>query len=426
MTHDAVAVDVRWEQFYRWSPYLLLGIASAGAAANADLGGPGGPYGAVALVGAALALHLWWHRTAPGAAGPGAAGAGAAGQAYYAIRYVLSFALCWLTPAFLVYAVIGYYDAVRWLPARLARVGLLATAVPMSAVSVGGPPLNGPAQWAGFAAVYAVSGSIALLLHHFSVREGESARAKTDTIAELQYANARLAEALRENAGLHAQLVVQAREAGVHDERRRLAAEIHDTIAQGLAGIVTQLQAAADSSTPATARDHVGRAAALARQSLGEARRSVQDLGPAPLQHEALPEALRTIVAAWSESTGVRADFTVTGPVEPLHHEIEAALLRIAQEALANAGRHAHATRVGVTLSYFDEEVNLDVRDDGRGFDPLHPPARGAHGGFGLDGMRARAERVAGAVEVESEPGTGTAVSARVPLVRHDRTVGAP
>ncbi|GAA1018002.1 hypothetical protein Aple_069210 [Acrocarpospora pleiomorpha] len=103
--------------------------------------------------------------------------------------------------------------------------------------------------------------------------------------------------------------------------------------------------------------------------------------------------------------------------MEPLHEEIEAALLRIAQEALANAGRHAHATRIGVTLSYFDDEVSLDVRDDGRGFDPPSLPARG---GFGLGGMRARAERVAGSVEIESEPGGGTAVSARVPLVRHD------
>ncbi|WP_327675429.1 sensor histidine kinase [Kitasatospora sp. NBC_00458] len=425
MVRDAVPLEVRWEQFYRWSPGLLLGVASLGAAATGGLGGAGERYGAAALVGAATVLHLWWNRTAPGPVGPGLtrpgpSEPGTAGQVYYALRFVISCALCWLTPAFLVYALIGYYDAVRWLPPRLARAGLLATAVPMSAVSVGGFPPTGPTQWTGFAAVYALSGSIALLLHHFSVKEGESTRAKADTIAELRRANARLEEAMRENAGLHAQLVVQAREAGVHDERRRLAAEIHDTIAQGLAGIVTQLQAAADSAAPATARDHVERAAALARQSLGEARRSVRNLGPAPLQHDALPGALEGVVAHWSESTGVRAEFTVTGTVEPMHHESEAALLRIAQEALANVGRHAHATRTGVTLSYFDDEVSLDVRDDGRGFDPLRPPVRGATGGFGLAGMRARAERVAGAVEIESEPGTGTAVSARVPLVHHD------
>ncbi|MFJ8696622.1 ATP-binding protein, partial [Streptomyces roseolilacinus] len=74
----------------------------------------------------------------------------------------------------------------------------------------------------------------------------------------------------------------------------------------------------------------------------------------------------------------------------------------------------------GVTLSYMGDEVTLDVRDDGRGFDPLAVPPRTGTGGFGLDGMRARAERVAGTVTVESEPGHGTAVGARVPLVRHD------
>jgi signal transduction histidine kinase len=124
-------------------------------------------------------------------------------------------------------------------------------------------------------------------------------------------------------------------------------------------------------------------------------------------------------VDAWTEEFGVQAMFTITGTVEPLHEEVEATLLRIAQEALANAGRHASAGRVGVTLSYMDDEVTLDVRDDGRGFDLRVPRPRESPGGFGLGGMRARAARLAGTVDIESEPGQGTAVSARVPLVRH-------
>lgn len=223
-----------------------------------------------------------------------------------------------------------------------------------------------------------------------------------------------------ENAQLHTQLLLQAREAGVADERRRLAAEIHDTIAQGLTGIIAQLQVVANTEDPALARTHLDRAAALARTSLGEARRSVQNLGPAALEHSALPTALKATVAEWSERNAVRADLTVTGTVEPLHEEIEATLLRIAQEALSNTARHAGAGRVGVTLSFMGDEVALDVRDDGSGFDPLATAPRSGTGGFGLDGMRARAARVAGSVEIESEPGGGTAVSARVPLVRHD------
>ncbi len=254
-----------------------------------------------------------------------------------------------------------------------------------------------------------------------AAKEEERNRLQADTIQELERANARLQLALDENAALHAQLLVQAREAGVADERRRLAAEIHDTLAQGLTGIIAQLQVVMGTKDTGLAREHLEQAAALARHSLGEARRSVQNLAPAALEHHGLPEALETTVAEWSERQRVPAAFTVTGTVHPLHDEIEATVLRIAQEALSNTARHAAAHRVGVTLSYMGDEVTLDVRDDGHGFDPLALPPRSGSGGFGLDGMRARAERIAGTLCVESEPGHGTAVSARVPLVPYDR-----
>jgi signal transduction histidine kinase len=168
------------------------------------------------------------------------------------------------------------------------------------------------------------------------------------------------------------------------------------------------------------ARTHLERASGLARHSLGEARRSVHNLVPVALTDAGLPEALKKTVAEWGERTGARAEFTVTGTAEQLHEEVAATLLRIVQEALSNTARHAAAGRVGVTLTFLGDEVILDIRDDGRGFDLLAVPLRTRSGGFGLDGMRARAERVAGALTVESEPGHGTAVSARVPLVRHD------
>jgi signal transduction histidine kinase len=157
----------------------------------------------------------------------------------------------------------------------------------------------------------------------------------------------------------------------------------------------------------------------LARHSLGEARRSVHNLAPVGLSNDGLPEALRKNVDQWAERNDVRAEFTVTGPPQHLHGEISATILRITQEALANVAKHAGATRVGVTLSFMDSEVTLDVRDDGKGFDPMSLPARTHTGGFGLDGMRARAEHIAGSLTVEAEPGFGTAVSARVPLVPH-------
>ncbi|GAA3195125.1 sensor histidine kinase [Streptomyces ramulosus] len=408
--------DERWEQFHRWGPYVLLAISTALAVVSGPfLPAHGHRDLTVWPVAAALALQLWWHRRRR-TAGRGTPPA----TAYFAVRTALAFGLTWMNPFYSIFAVMGYFDSGALLPPRLMRLGMVLTAVTMAGSQSGGlPPGPGAVGWILFGGLFLLHCGLGLLFAHLAQRDADRAAAKAAAITELERTNARLEQALQENAGLHAQLLVQAREAGVADERRRLAAEIHDTIAQGLTGIITQLQAAADTPDAHRARSHVERAAALARRSLGEARRSVQDLGPGDLEHDALPEALEKLVRNWSERAGARAGLTVTGTVEPLHDELEATLLRIAQEALANVDRHAAATRVGVTLSYMGDEVSLDIRDDGRGFDPLALPPRSATGGFGLGGMRARAERVAGTLGIESEPGAGTAVSARVPLVRH-------
>ena len=154
-----------------------------------------------------------------------------------------------------------------------------------------------------------------------------------------------------------------------------MAREIHDTLAQGLIGVVTQLQAAGAADEPAVWRRHHDSAIDLARESLTEARRSVHALRPEPLASGRLDDALAEVAARWSERHGVTAEFTTTGAARRLPPAAEDALLRTAQEALANAARHAAATRVGVTLSYLDHDVALDVRDDGRGFDPAGRPA---------------------------------------------------
>ncbi|MFB4316476.1 sensor histidine kinase [Actinomadura sp. 21ATH] len=375
------------ERFYRWGPYGLLALSIPLALIiRTEVMSPWEERAVVPLFLTALAFQIL--HTAGRVTGP----------AYYWTRTVLAAALSYLNPFFCVYAVAGYFDAHRFLSRRWSVAGMLITAVTMAGAQSGGLPPAGLLQWLALGGLFLLNASLLLVFAGIARREDEQARIRQDTIAELERTNARLEQALQENAGLQAQLLVQAREAGVNDERRRLAAEIHDTIAQGLAGIITQLQAAEDS-------EHVRRATALARESLREARRSVHDLAPTHLEHDSLPEALKKIVRDGTQ-------LTVTGTVEPLHEEIEAALLRIAQEALANAARHAAAGRVGVTLSYMDDEVTLDVRDDGRGFTR---PSRG----FGLTAMRERAARVAGTLEIESEPGRGTAVSARVPLIRH-------
>jgi signal transduction histidine kinase len=332
---------------------------------------------------------------------------------YYSLRWALGVALTVLNGFFAFYAVAGYFDAQELIPGRRRRrLAWFACSIPIAGAQTGGIPVDDSTKWVVFAGLLVANNVLLTTVGHFAEQEQERSRARAATIAELEQAH-------EENAALHAQLVVQAREAGIADERRRLAAEIHDTIAQGLTGIIAQLQVVANTSDPATVQEHVNRASELARHSLGEARRSVHNLAPQGLSHDGLPEALQKTVDQWSERTGVRAELTVTGPAQHLHGELSATLLRITQEALANAEKHASATRVGVTLSFMDDEVTLDIRDDGKGFDPMTLPARSGTGGFGLDGMRARAERMAGSLDVESEPGGGTAVSARVPLVLH-------
>ncbi|MFB6818142.1 sensor histidine kinase [Streptomyces sp. NPDC056347] len=411
------SAEAGWDRFFRYGPYGLLGLSTVVSAVSAPMMmDRTAVYGAAALVAAAVALQLLW-----GHVGPKHPPGGRASQCYFAARTALGFALTWCNPFFSVYAILGYFDAGRLLPRRAIRPGLLITAVIMAGAQCGsGLPPASAMNWVAFGALFALHATLTMVFARIGERETDHARVQVATITELESANARLEQALAENAGLHAQLLVQAREAGIADERRRLAAEIHDTLAQGLTGIIAQLQAVTSigDTDPELARTHLDRAAALARHSLGEARRSVHDLVPAALAQDDLPGALKRTVTTWGERHGVRAGFTVTGTVEPVHDEIAATLLRIGEEALANAARHAGAARVGVTLSFMDDELTLDVRDDGRGFDPAALPPYSGAGGFGLGGMRARAERVAGTVEVETERGRGTAVSARVPLVR--------
>lgn len=224
------------------------------------------------------------------------------------------------------------------------------------------------------------------------------------------------AELLTRLASTQRLLAERARETGVLQERQRLAQEIHDTLAQGFTSIVMQLEAADQAlpRDPATAAAHVDRARRTARDSLQEARRTVQALRPQPLETASLPEVLARAVAAWAEETGIPAASTVTGSPEPLPPDVEVTLLRVAQEALANVRTHAGAGAAMVTLSYMDDLVALDVGDDGRGFDASAPPR--SAGGYGLIAMRERVKKLGGDLVVESSAGAGTTVAARIPL----------
>ncbi|WP_040809106.1 sensor histidine kinase [Nocardia concava] len=215
------------------------------------------------------------------------------------------------------------------------------------------------------------------------------------------------------------ELAATERREGTLAERQRLAMEIHDTLAQGLSSQRMLLQAADRiwDTDPVQARDHVRDAAAVAEHNLAEARRFVHDLAPTDLASGgSLAAALRAMAERESgESLTVRIH--VEGSPVDLPAGVEAALLRIAQGALANTREHADATSVTITLTDLGDRLVLDIADDGTGFDPA-APATTPDRGHGLPAMRARLRQLGGTLTVESAPGDGTVVSAQIPLER--------
>jgi signal transduction histidine kinase len=242
-----------------------------------------------------------------------------------------------------------------------------------------------------------------LLVRYVSAIVGQS-RERQRLIDELSEARADLAAAERE--------------AGALGERERLSREIHDALAQGFTSIVMLLEAAEESLPPgqSAARRQIAQALQTARESLGEARRLVRALTPEPLVRESLPGALELLTDRLVREGGIDARTVITGRLRPLPTGYETALLRVAQEALANVRRHSHARTATLTLSYLSGVTVLDVQDDGVGFSDEPDPAR-VGAGFGLRNMRKRLEELGGKFTVESEPGEGTTLVAELPIV---------
>ena len=226
-----------------------------------------------------------------------------------------------------------------------------------------------------------------------------------------------LVAAQEEAEELQAELAQIQHAAGVLSERTRLSRDIHDTLAQGFSSILLLARAGTATDDPAARARLLRQIESSAAEHLQEARHVVGALAPAPLE-SGLIQALRRITARLEQETGVHAEVRADGDVTSLPPPVEVALLRTAQSALANVRQHAQAASVVLTLAGTEDSVRLDVVDDGRGFDlATLGAARGdaARGGYGLRATRERLQELGGGLDIESEPGVGTALSAHLP-----------
>jgi signal transduction histidine kinase len=220
-----------------------------------------------------------------------------------------------------------------------------------------------------------------------------------------------LAQALAHQAMFAIQLnefAEQSQRAAIVEERNRMARDIHDTLAQGLTGVIVQLQAAEDATAKGydkEAADHLQSARDLARAGLSEARRSVRALRPQALEDASLWEALQTMIKNATAGTDLHTDFQRRGKVRELPPIVQKNLLHIGQEALTNTLKYAHANRFEARLTFNQTQVRLELQDNGVGF-----KIKGRRDGFGLIGMKERVSQLGGQLTVTSARGKGTKI----------------
>jgi len=226
-----------------------------------------------------------------------------------------------------------------------------------------------------------------------------------------------LAQSLANQAMLAIQLArlsAQTRKAAIIEERNRMARDIHDTLAQGFTGVILHTEAAEEAMSRnrlEAVSGHLRGVGEIARDGLREARRSVRALRPLALEEQKLAEAMKEMITKSTLGTAVQTTFTLQGEVLEFPPEFETNILRIGQEALTNALRHAHSRKFDVLLAFGERELRLTMCDNGCGFEQDSKSS-----GFGLRGMAERVESMGGQFSIQSAMGKGTTISVNIPL----------
>jgi signal transduction histidine kinase len=323
---------------------------------------------------------------------------------YFALASALFLAGMWLSGSSAFFYLLFMLSAQAFVMLRF-RWGLIYTALMTAAVlalvvwGLGGSS-NMQALVLSLMAGIFFTASFAVVI----VRYGEQTERATHLLAELQKANAAL-----EAAG------ERERDLAVAEERVRLARDIHDGLGHHLTVLSVQIQAASKllERDPARAAQALAVCREETEAALAEVRTSVAAMRRSPLDGRTLEEALAALVRDFDQRAGLRAEFSLAGAAWPLPPAASQTLYRAAQEGLTNAQKHAAASQALVRLEYRPDEAALSVEDDGAGADNGQAP------GFGLAGLRERAEQLGGSCAAATRPGGGFSLLVRLPRQEH-------
>lgn len=322
--------------------------------------------------------------------------------AYSLIQGVLAFVICWLAGLeamvfTLFMALIG--ESVGMF--GLTRRALLACAFFLTLNMLSLNQITSLVA-AGWSLLGIIPILVLTLIYTILYKRQAEAREHAQNLAsELESTNRQLAE-----------YAAQVEDLSIANERQRMARELHDTLSQGLAGLILQLEAA-DAHLAHQRNDKaqsiIGNAMEQARITLADARRAIDDLRQPSLDD--LDSALRLEISRFSTATGIPIHFH-SDQISPLPDSAKETLVRALAESLTNIAHHAQAQNVEVNLRMQDKGISLTIQDDGQGFDPSVIPA----GHYGILGIKERVRLVNGQFEIQSENGKGTTLKVEIPL----------